>query len=98
MSGDNSQGAGLASCAKAAVVSAVSAAATKTVLVENLVILHAPSSQSEKTDPAIAVDSLLNKSRTPSSRQYDAPDRCGARIQDFGICRARRCDYPEVQV
>jgi hypothetical protein len=63
------------------VVSAVSAAAIKTVLVENLVILRAPGNRSEKNGP------VLNKSRTPLSRQYDRSIRRAAR-------RLRHCDFP----
>src|ERR1700692_3493205 len=48
MSGDSTQGVGLAACANADVVSAVSAAAIKRVLVENRVILHAPGNRPEK--------------------------------------------------
>ena len=53
MSGFSSQGVGAAACANADVVSAVSAAAIKRVLVENRVILHAPGNRSEKLSGAI---------------------------------------------
>src|SRR6266481_163911 len=82
MSGVRTHGVGAAACANADVVSAVSAAATKRVLVENLVIMHSPSNRSKKLAPA----HFLNKSRTPLSRQYD-----------YSIRRSRRlglCDFP----
>src|ERR1700737_1778679 len=84
MSGVSTQGVGAALCANADVVSAVSAAAIKRVLVENLVITHAPSNRSEKVwRPA----NFLNKSRTPLSRQYDESCRRDRRPYDF-------CDFP----
>jgi len=43
MSGDSTHGVGAALCALADVASAVSAIAAKSVLVENLVIVHSPS-------------------------------------------------------
>jgi hypothetical protein len=49
MSGDSTHGVGFVPCALAAVASAVSATAAKTVFVENLVIVHSPA-----TDPKIA--------------------------------------------
>src|ERR1700722_13741756 len=65
MSGESTHGVGSALCAKADVVSTLSAAAIKNVLVENFVIPRAPRHRSEKSA------NVLNKSRTLSSRQYD---------------------------
>jgi hypothetical protein len=65
MSGVSTQGVGAGACANAGVVSAPSAAAIKRVLVENLVIVHfSPATNRQIVDP------VLNKSRTPSPRQY----------------------------
>src|SRR6266576_2448309 len=86
MSGVSNQGVGAALCANTDGVSAVSAAAIKRALVESLVILHAPSNHQKKfgnSQPA----SLLNKSRTPLSRQYGASIRHERR-------HLRLCDYP----
>jgi hypothetical protein len=68
MSGFSSHGVGATVSATANVASAVSAAASKTVLIENSVILRAPSNRSEKVRRPT---DLLNKSRTPLLRQYD---------------------------
>src|SRR5450759_2349265 len=80
MSGASTQDVGLAASAKAEVVSAVSAAAIKKVLVENPVILHAPKKLRRLAN-------LLNKSRTSLSRQYDEPIRRSPRP-------GRLCDFP----
>src|SRR6267378_303967 len=96
MSGFNSQGVGAAACANAGVVSAAGAAATtsaaaiKSVLVENLVILHSPSYRSE------GGISFLNKPRTPFSRQYGEPFRRSKDPRDFVISRFRLRDYVRV--
>src|SRR5665647_3252885 len=87
MSGFSSQGVGLAASANADVVSAISAAAVKRVLVENLVILLAPSNRSEKVGPAMAVRRFLNKSRTSIARQHHGPVHRSAR-------RSRLWDLP----
>jgi len=63
MSGVSTQGVGAGACANAGVASAPTAAAIKRVFVENLVIVHSPRQP--------IVDLILNKSRTPSPRQYD---------------------------
>src|SRR5665647_598099 len=84
MSGFSSHGVGAGLCAKAEFVSAVSAAASKRVLVENPVILQSPSNRSEKIRRPVNV---LNKSRTSLSRQYEEPIRRSAR-------RLRVCDFP----
>jgi hypothetical protein len=69
MSGFSSQGVGAGLCAKADVESAVSAAAIKSVLVENPVIIAAPG----KLPNNLASANFLNKSRTLRPRQYDGP-------------------------
>jgi hypothetical protein len=92
MSGVSTQGAGAAACANAEVVSAASAAAAKTVLVENLVIILAPSNLSEFLHRA-----ALNKSRTPLPRQYDE-HFAAARPEQFVISRFASRDYLAVSV
>jgi hypothetical protein len=70
MSGDSTHGVGLVPCALAAVASAVSAIAAKTVFVENPVIVHSPATDLD--DVADGASQLLNKPRTPLRRQYNA--------------------------
>src|SRR5438105_10505202 len=88
MSGVSTQGVGARVCAKADVVSAPSAAAIKRVFVENLVIVHSPRQP-------IIVEPILNKSRTPLSRQYDETVGRSAskRTSDFVISRIAPGDY-----
>src|ERR1700691_5147303 len=91
MSVFSSQGSGLAACANADVVNAPSAAAVTRILIENRVILLAPSKWSEKTS---ASPPILNKSRTSSSRQYDDAMRRGvgrSRLWDFPPSASRLC-------
>jgi hypothetical protein len=65
------------------------------VMVENLVILHAPE-RSEKNWSAMAARQFLNKSRTLMPRQYDEPVRARRAVQDFGISRCSLRDYVPV--
>src|SRR6185437_12866674 len=77
MSGASTQGVGAATSANAEEVSAASAAATTSVLLENVVIIVLPAT-------VAAAASVLNKSRTPRSRQHN---------RSIGDGRLRLCDF-----
>src|SRR5580700_3330258 len=96
MSGFSSQGVGAAACARAGVASALSAAATRNVFVENLVIVILPSIILAKfilLGPACPSAGFLNKSRTPFSRQYSRPIVASHAADDFVISRCALRDY-----
>src|SRR6267142_3909226 len=73
MSDFSSHGVGAAACAHAAVVRAVSAAAIERVLIESLIISFSRT--------VLLV--VLNKPRTPFSRQYDGSFRRSTHLKTF---------------
>jgi hypothetical protein len=61
-------------------------------LVENLVILLAPSNRPENVGPVVTYR-LLNKSRTPTARQHHGFVRRSAPFKTLGFSRRRLDDY-----
>src|SRR5260370_31455473 len=101
MSGASTQGVGAAVSANADVVSAISAAAIKKVLVENLVTTRPPATGLQSWSVCLC----LNKPRTPFARQHDrpihrsaSPETLDFMISDFVIPRIRLRDYLSVSV
>ena len=89
MSGLSTQGVGAGVSANADVVSAASAAATKKVLVENLVIIRTPGNRPSKPRQWRFLEQTTNAIRPSIHLQYAC---------DFVISRGRRRNYVGVPV
>src|ERR1700682_2953724 len=89
MSGVSTQGVDAAACANADVVSAVSAAAIKRGLVENLVIMHAPSNRSEIVGRP-RLEQITN-AIAASIRRVFSPQRASISLYDFPHPSSRLC-------
>jgi hypothetical protein len=95
MSGFSSHGDGAGLCANADVVSAPSAAAIKRVLVEDLVIVHAPSNRFEKSSASHRCFEQITNAIVPSIRRVFSPQFT---LDDFVIPRIRLRDYLPLSV